>query len=267
MRALLAHFCAGVLFVIAATANAAEAGKPIRVGLYSEGSCTDPKSREAAWKVISNTSDFQAERITSDTVTSGGLTQYDVIIFPGGTGGGQAKSMGVSGGRALERFIQQGKGFIAICAGGYYCVEGWNADTKALEVVNAETWDSEHWARGEGFINVKVVGANDGDSSRTMWFENGPIFAPASMPYLTPYVPLVKYVTDMAAKGAPTGMMTGRDAVIAAPFGKGRIVAFGPHPELSPELNHWLQNAIRWAARPDDGSPISAQKVLEGKGQ
>ncbi|MBN1902419.1 hypothetical protein JW926_13925, partial [Candidatus Sumerlaeota bacterium] len=118
----------------------------------------------------------------------------------------------------------------------------------AIELVNALSWDGEHWARGEAFITVKALGMKEKESLRKMWFQNGPIFAPRSLKTMPDYTPLVRYVTDMAAKGDPTGMMTGRDAVIAAPFGKGRVVAFGPHPELTPELNHWLLNAIRWTA-------------------
>ena len=78
------------------------------------------------------------------------------------------------------------------------------------------------------------------------------------------YTPLVRYVSDFAAPGAPTGQMQGRDAVLAANFGKGRVVAFGPHPELSPGLNHWLVNAVRWVAQEGPAAPTAAS-VLEGK--
>jgi anti-sigma factor ChrR (cupin superfamily) len=57
-------------------------------------------------------------------------------------------------------------------------------------------------------------------------------------------------------------MMTGRDAVIAAPCGKGRVVAFGPHAELSPGLHHWLCSAVRWSAGEGPAEP-SVQVTLE----
>jgi len=113
-------------------------------------------------------------------------------------------------------------------------------------------------------ISVKVVGVDDAASSRSMWYENGPIFKPSFAGESPAYVPLVKYVSDMAAPGAPTGQMAGRDAVIASNYGKGRVVAFGPHPELSQGLQHWLVNAVLWVAR-HKTSPegeISAPTVL-----
>jgi glutamine amidotransferase-like uncharacterized protein len=259
--------CAVLILAGAISTGLAENARQLRVGLYSDLKCTDEKSREAVWKVISSTPDFRADRISSETVANGDLNNFDVVIFPGGTGNGQAKSIGADGGRAIERFVAGGKGLIAICAGGYLVVEGWNPLTKSIELLNAESWDDEHWARGEQFISVKVSGVDDASSSHTMWFENGPIFVPGKMAYMPAYTSLVKYVSDLAPKGAPHGLMTGRDAVIASNFGKGRVVAFGPHPELSPGLHHWLTNAIRWTASQDGSTTISPGIVLEGKSE
>lgn len=58
--------------------------------------------------------------------------------------------------------------------------------------------------------------------------------------------------------------MIGRDAIVAAGFGEGRVVVFGPHPELTPELNHWLVNAVIWAAGQGPDEP-SVAAVLEGR--
>ncbi|CAN5291933.1 BPL-N domain-containing protein [soil metagenome] len=234
----------------------------IRVGLLNDAECTDEKSREAVWKVISAAVDLEPRRVTGAELRAGALADLDVLIAPGGTGSGEAKALGVEGGNKVVEFVKSGKGFIGICAGGYLMVEGWTPETKAIELLNAETFDDEHWARGEGMVTVKV---EDSETTHTMWFENGPIFAPLKMEGVPAYTPLVKYVTDMAAKDAPTGMMAGRDAVAASTLGEGRVVGFGPHPELSPEVNYWLPNAIRWAARRKGvGMEITPAAVLEG---
>jgi len=245
-------------------AAAGEQASTVRVALFADPGSTDAKSREAIFKVLSKTDGISVEKVTTESVsTKLDPANYDVFILPGGSGGGEAKAIGVNGGRKITEFTRNGKGVIAICAGGYYVTQGWGEYTGAVDLVNGKNWDSDHWARGEGFIAVKMVGA-DGESSRTMWFENGPIFAPAGAAEVPGYTPLVKYETDMAAAGAPRGMMTGRDAVVAAPFGKGRVVAFGPHPELSPAVNHWLINAVKWAAAGDDGTTPTVGTVLEG---
>lgn len=233
----------------------------LRVGLLVDAACTDGKSREAAWRILSGAEGFAARRVTSEELRASALGELDVVVFPGGTGSGQGRALGVEGAAMVSDFVAGGRGCVAICAGGYLVAEGYSAETSAIELVNAQLWDSENWARGEQFIAVKTVGGDDASSSRTMWFENGPIFVPAGRDDLPAYTPLVRYVTDMAKEGAPTGMMTGRDAVIAAPFGSGRVVVFGPHPELSPTLNDWLVNAVRWAAGNGDGA-VSLATVL-----
>ncbi|MBX7246505.1 MAG: hypothetical protein K1X53_13490 [Candidatus Sumerlaeaceae bacterium] len=263
-RRLLGMGLAGIIFSMTVGHSVADE-KPLRVALFCDPASTDKKSREAAWKVLSGEAHFKADRITTETVRNGALKDYDVLVIPGGTANGEARALGLDGCAEVTRFVKEGRGAVAICAGGYLVVKGWNPETKAIELANAVCWDDDHWARGEAFINVKVIGADDNDSSRTMWFENGPIFAPWDNASLPPYTPLVRYVTDMAAKDAPRGMMTGRDAVIAAPLGKGRVVAFGPHPELSPNLNHWLVNSVKWAARGDNGTSPTAATVLEGQ--
>lgn len=240
---------------------------PVRVALFADPGSTDAKSREAIYKLLKARSDMLVEKVSTATVRSASFgDSYDVFVLPGGTGGGEAKAIGEEAGKAIAAQVKQGKGLVAICAGGYYVAEGWNPDTQALDIINADNHDGEHWARGEQMIAVETVGgASDGETSRTMWYENGPIFKPAGMDGLPGYTPLVRYVTDLAAKGAPKGQMAGRDAVIAAPYGEGRVVAFGPHPELSPQVNHWLWNAIMWSAgrREDAGNTITLQAVLE----
>ncbi|MEO8377906.1 MAG: hypothetical protein ABI579_09575 [Candidatus Sumerlaeota bacterium] len=259
VRILLRAFLISMGAILIMPASA----KPIRVALLSDSGCTDEKSREAAWKVISADSELDAKKVVAKDLVSH-LDDYDVYIFPGGTGSGEAKALGIDGGKALTEAVKNGKGAIAICAGGYLVAEGWNPETKATELVNAKLFDDDHWARGEQFISVTTVG-DDNDSSRTMWFENGPIFSPGTTEGMPKYTPLVRYVTDLAAKDAPKGMMAGRDAVIAAPLGKGRVVAFGPHPELSKDLHHWLTNAIKWTAKGESAPEPSVKSVLEGK--
>lgn len=262
----LAAVCA--FAITAKQMNADESKSNVRVALFADPGSTDAKSREAIYRLLENRTDMSVDRVTTETVRGEGfLDDYDVFILPGGTGGGEARAIGADAGATIARRIrEEGKGLVAICAGGYYVAQGWNPDTSALDVISAQNHDGKNWVRGQDFISVRVVGAADEDSSRTMWYENGPIFVPAAGTDLPDYVPLVKYVTDMSAEGAPTGQMTGRDAVIAAPYGEGRVVAFGPHPELSPQVNHWLINAIKWTARRGPQTDvIDAQTVLEGK--
>lgn len=242
--------------------------KPLRVALFADPGSTDAKSREAIYELLSGRDEFILEKVTTESVRAADFFNFhDVLILPGGTGSGEANAIGEEAGKRIAEHIKDGKGLIAICAGGYYIAQGGNAASAALDVISARNHDGENWARGEGFITVKVAGADDSASSRTMWFENGPLFKPVSITGLSGYMPLVQYVSDFAAEGAPAGQMTGRDAVIAATYGNGRVVAFGPHPELSPDVHHWLINAVKWTAgQSGQADQITADSVLEGNG-
>jgi len=265
-----AGLLAGCVVLVSGTAQAGDHG--VRVALFADPGSTEGKRRDAIFELLSKADGVTVEKVTSPTVCRDSFEQkFDVVILPGGSGGGEAKALGIAGGKALTNFVKMGKGLVAICAGGYYAVQGWNATTGALDVISADTWDDAHWARGEGFIAVKSLDAG-GETSHTMWFENGPIFVPSKAVAGEPaYTPLVKYVSDLAPKGAPHGLMQGRDAVIAARFGKGRVVAFGPHPELSPELNDWLVNAVKWTAAASgadsQGTLPTVESVLERSGK
>ncbi len=276
---------AGGAAYLSAQANPASEGRPVRVALLTDAGCTDGKSREAAWKVLSAADGITADRVSTETLLTDRLNEYDVIIFPGGAGGGQASLLGVEGGRAVSEFVRSGKGAVGICAGGYLIMEGWGPATQSIELVNAQNWAGQNggWARGERFIAMKTLGrdaaaaqptsataaadaaAGDEATSRTMWYENGPIFVQGEVTGLEPYTPLVRFATDLTKKGEPEGQMIGRDAVIAAPFGKGRTVAFSTHPELSPGLEHWLVNAVKWSAAGNDGAAPTVETVLEGR--
>lgn len=255
------------MIVAANFTSAQETSAPLRVALFADPGSTDAKSRDAIFNLLKDRTDLTVDKVTTDAVRRADFFNgYDVFILPGGTGGGEAAAIGVDAGTTIAQQVKKGKGLIAVCAGGYYVAQGWNPATSALDIINADNHDVKHWARGESFIAVMVIGQDDAKSSRTMWFENGPIFVPATMPELIEYTPLVIYVSDLSAKDAPTGQMTGRDAVIAAPFGEGRVVAFGPHPELSPDVDHWLINSIKWAAhRHGKDNALTADVILEGK--
>src|SRR5881394_4366467 len=87
--------------------------KPVRVGLFAEAHCTDPKSREAAWRVLSSSAEVHAEKITTtETIRNGGLDKYAVVVLPGGTANGEAKALGIDGGTSLTQFVRDGHGCI-----------------------------------------------------------------------------------------------------------------------------------------------------------
>ena len=235
---------------------------PIKVGLFADPVATDKRSCNGVQQVVGKATDMTLERITSETILSDKLKAFDVLVFPGGTANGEARALGKDGGAAVEAFVKSGKGYIGICAGAYLMNEGWNELTSSVQLINGYCYDLDNWQRGEGQIHLKFVEPyEDLLTSETIWYENGPIFAPAKLD-LPAYTALARFATDYTADGGTTGTMIGHDAIVAAPYHKGRAVGFSPHPELSPAFGNMLLSAIRWASCGNDGSQPTVKSVL-----
>ena len=83
----------------------------------------------------------------------------------------------------------------------------------------------------------------------TIEYRQGPLLAPGDDKDLPAYTPLATFGTEIAKKGAPSGVMVGTTAIAAAPYGKGRVIAISPHPERRPDdYASIIQKAISWTA-------------------
>ncbi|MBU6174095.1 MAG: biofilm PGA synthesis protein PgaB, partial [Planctomycetes bacterium] len=58
------------------------------------------------------------------------------------------------------------------------------------------------------------------------------------------------FSSEIAEKGAPSGVMVGTSAVVRGEFGTGRVFCFSPHPELTEGLHHLIPIAVEWLASP-----------------
>jgi glutamine amidotransferase-like uncharacterized protein len=220
----------------------------IRIALYS-GNGTIEKCTDGVHSSLSNFKDLTIDNITEEEISSGKLKDYQVVIFPGGTASKERNSIGKDGCRAIERFISEGGGYIGICAGAYIPTLGWKDSMKDIELINAELHDLDNWARGTQEIECTAICKGGSEKiDFNIHFENGPIFTPGKDHYMSDYVSLAKFKTDLHAEDAPEGQMAGNDAIIASRFGRGRVILFSPHPELTPGLENMLAQAVRWSA-------------------
>jgi len=235
------------------------AADPLRIAIYADAGAMEPYITKAADAATS--AGMAVSRVTAQDIVEGVLSAQDAIVFPGGTGGGLARSLGAAASPIVREFVAGGGGVIGICAGGYLLSDGYSEDTNRLELINAGRWDSDNWARGEGFVEIQPTGSDEAKPLRIR-FENAPVFVPSKKGLdLPPYVSLATFRTDLTAEPVNRESIVGKDAIIAAPYGKGRVVLFGPHPELTPGLEQHYQNALRWVAGEGDGV-ISWRSVL-----
>lgn len=193
--------------------------------------------------------EFQIQRISVEQITSGSLTGLDVVIFPGGSGGGQGRGLGEAGRNRVREFVAAGGGYVGICAGAYLASADYDW---SLNLMDARVLDRKHWARGFG--NVELTLAPDAaellglPAKAALYYHQGPLLAPAGKKDIPDYQEWAKFATEVRKEGVPGGVMPGTTAIAAGEFGAGRVLAISPHPERTEKWNHVLPAAVRWVA-------------------
>lgn len=255
---LFRHAVHGVLAARGMTASSPwtlidSATKKIRVAIYAGGGSSTtpglsayPACLDRAAAEIDYTYVGPVELARPNT-----LDPFDVVIFCGGSGSGQAKSLGEAGAAAVTSFVRRGGGYVSSCAGAYLATSGY---PWSLRLVDADTIDSKHWARGSGPVDIeftdegrKILGNYTGLQS--VRYANGPLLGKAKdSGGLAPYTVLAYFRSDMA-KNVPGGVMPNTPAMIAGECGQGRVICFSPHPEYTEPLKGVIARAVKWAAR------------------
>jgi glutamine amidotransferase-like uncharacterized protein len=195
--------------------------------------------------------EHHVEFVSPDDVRAGKLKEFDVVIFPGGSGSKEAAGLGDDGREEVRKFIRTGGGYVGVCAGAYLgtCRYDWG-----LKVIDAQTVDSAHWKRGEGMVEIELTDAGrkvlgDRQGKFEIRYANGPLLGPFKDEKLPDYEVLAHFRTELAKNGAPKGVMVDTPAIISSPLDEGRVVLISPHAEGMPELEWIIENAVRWSAR------------------
>ena len=71
--------------------------------------------------LIGRETDMQSSVIGPGDIRPRTISQFDVLLFPGGSGSRQGKSLGDTGRAAVRQFIAGGRGCIGVCAGAFLC--------------------------------------------------------------------------------------------------------------------------------------------------
>lgn len=193
--------------------------------------------------------ELHIQRIGVEQITAGLLTGQDVVIFSGGSGGGQGRGLGEEGRNRVREFVAAGGGYVGICAGAYLASADYDW---SLNLLDARVLDRRHWARGFG--NVELTVSLDAaellglPANATLYYHQGPLLAPAGKKDIPDYREWAKFATEVRREGVPGGVMPGTTAIAAGEFGAGRVLAISPHPERTEKWNHVLPAAVRWVA-------------------
>lgn len=239
----------GVLF--SGLASAHETAKPhetkIRVAIY-DGRAATPHCIAALEKVLADQEDIVTERVSPENIQAGILERFDVEIQPGG-GVMQAGALGEKGRAAVRQLVERGGGYIGFCAGAYIMT----TDTPSyFQFFNARTVDPKNRMRGNGVLKIrlteegrKILGNREG--SVEIRYGSGPVIERTDRTDLPQFGTLAIFETEMSRRGAQEGLMINTPAIYNAEVGRGRVIGFGVHPELTPGLEEFVRRAVRWA--------------------
>ena len=230
-----------------------------RVALYDAGG-TGGRGVVNLRRILESDETFALHHVGPPEIRSGVLGQFDVVVFPGGSGSKEAAALGADGRKAVKDFVDAGGGFVGICAGAYLATAKYDW---SLGLVNAKTFTGRRpipgvgersmWFRGTGDMKMELTERGKailGDVPGTveLWYANGPILSPAADENLPEYVPLAVFRTEVSKYEPQRGTMVNTPAIIAAQFGRGRAIAVSPHPELTGGLESLVVRAVKWAA-------------------
>jgi putative intracellular protease/amidase len=186
--------------------------------------------------------------ITPDEIRAGTLTNFDVVIFAGGSGSAEAKSIGEDGRAEVEKFVAAGGGYVGICAGAYLATAGY---PWSLHIINAKTL-SPKWARGRAVLKMELTptgeGILGGATNVDVMYHQGPVVGPADATNLPPYEPLAYFRTEVASNNTPVGIMINSPAIFAGQYKSGKVVCISPHPEQTEGLEYIVPHAVNWVA-------------------
>jgi glutamine amidotransferase-like uncharacterized protein len=173
----------------------------------------------------------------STTITSSILSNYDLLVMPGGDSGYTYIHTSSISSSAIKNFVSSGHGFLGICAGAYagskyvggsgVSYNGWGiAPDVSSKVYNAE-----------GSLPISMTSSATqlltSSGTLTLAHYNGPAM------YGSGFITFANYASST---------YKGYAAIVGDTYGNGRAVLSGPHPELSPTNYTLLDKLIVWAA-------------------
>ena len=207
----------------------------------------------------------RVDRVGPADIRSGCLDQFDAVIFPGGSGSGQGKAIGVDGRKAVRDFVGDGGAYLGVCAGAYLALDNYSWGLKLLPL---DSFDREHWRRGQASLEIELSEAGQrvfnasADPSLHIEFRQGPLMrTSATIGDRSEAEVLAWFRTGVGKGDADPQTMVDTPAIVRGEFGDGRVLLFSPHPEKTDGLEEWLRLALDWTtddvvAEPDHDVPV-----------
>ena len=198
---------------------------------------------------------IEFQHVRGTEIAAGILSEFDLIIVPGGSARRQFRELSENGRAELESYLRTGGGYVGICAGAYLAARrmGESESRGRLGFAAVGVMDSEHWERGYGEVPVKIepgFAANIKLRSPRfpMAYANGPLLTSLGGSPSGGFHPVAYY--DANLRGNPGLAMNDTIAAGYGWYGRGRVFLFSMHPDLSSDAGAktLLDVAVSWAS-------------------
>ena len=241
-------------------AKAGATAKPesakLRVAIATGERCNPP---ESFIELLGSQLGCQCEAVPLADMDEGALKSYDVVLIPGGHAESQAKELGESGLRAIREFVETGGGYVGVCAGAKLATTNFDW---SLKLINAQTLSDQRQSPGpDGVMTVDMGKRGSGDVKMELTdagrkilagpnglietaFRLSPVLLPNQQSDLPRCVSLGDYRSEVWLHSLHIGTMVNTPSILAARYGKGRVIIFSSHPEGREETGPMLVRAV-----------------------
>lgn len=213
-------------------------------------------------RVFDEASEITVAHLGAGDIRPDVLSQFDVVVFGGGSGSKEAAAIGKAGAGAVRTFVRDGGGYVGVCAGAFLCSAhySWSLNLIDTHVLTGKVQvegvgPKSMWYRGEAssqemeFTEAGHKLFADIPQNVEVRYQNGPIVAPGNSPDLKPYSVLAWFRSEKVLYPPQKGTMINTPAVVSGAFGKGRVISISPHPEATKGLESMLAVAVKAVAR------------------
>ena len=182
------------------------------VAIYSEKGAVLSQDVAYALELL----DIKYNTLDENDIKEGKLEQFDFLIISGGYTQEYMPALGEVGREAIRNFVQEGGAYIGICGGAYIASERVEVPGRpqGLGIIDIENIRKSGRGMRKIYLNEHPITQGLGRELE-IYYQNGP---------------------EMVAKENVEGIAkykSGKFAIVASSFGKGRVICFSPHPEGS----------------------------------
>ena len=214
----------------------------VRIAFYIGGG-TSPNSEHGHQFYVAlheaSVSAFGSQGFIITNVTESGIqglsrTDFEIVVFPGGSGKGQADAIGTKGIQALRTFNAAGGGYIGTCGGAFLGLQHVMFYGKPPPPTQ-EPWDRGH---GDAQVEFQPEGLIDlhlnYTKNITVVYWQGPIVKTNDFPSNVKIFAIFRTEIHSKHTNETKGEMINTPAITAldGPKGAGRVILNSPHPEI-----------------------------------